>query len=349
MPPRLSTLDWVNKVDGFPILDKEPLRHTEEMKRLYTMVWKDTQGIFPIGYVPLSVLEALEATPENIRGPMEVDHEARTILLFQEPTTEAERTQLVGRLTAHWRQNQTFRMLKGWRDELWPVYGRNGELLYSIERVAMGLFGNARFGVHMVAFVRNNGDDGAKSQYDLRIWVPKRSATKTSYPGMLDNTAAGGLMTDEDPLECIMREADEEASLPEAYMRQHIKQVGTITYIYITDERAGGEPGWIYPECQWLYDLELPADESITPRPKDGEVESFSLRTVEEVQEQLAQGMWKPNCALVMLEFFARHGILTPDNDPHYAELNARAHRFIPFPGPHWPDWEHVTPPQRKS
>ena len=316
------------------------------MKRLYTLMWKDSEGDFPIGYVPLSVLEALRNTPEHIRGPMDVDDEARTILLFQQPTTEEDRTKLVGKLTAYWRENKTFRMLRGWRDELWPVYGRNGELLYSVERVAMGLFGNARFGVHMSAFIRRSDAD---SRYDFRIWVPRRAADKSTYPSMLDNTVAGGLMTNEDPFECVIREADEEASLPEHFMRNNAKETGTITYIYITDERAGGEPGWIYPECQWVYDLELPADGSITPCPKDGEVESFSLRTVEEIQEQLAQGLWKPNCAMIMLDFFVRHGILTPENEPDYDEIRARAHRFIPFPGPHWPHWKHVSPPERKS
>ena len=316
------------------------------MKRLYTLVWKDNEGAFPIGYVPLSVLEALRNTPEHIRGAMDVDDEARTILLFQEPTTEEDRTKLVGKLTAYWRENKAFRILKGWRNELWPVYGRNGELLYSVERVAMGLFGNARFGVHMSAFIRRSDAD---SRYDFRIWVPKRAADKSTYPSMLDNTVAGGLMTNEDPFECVIREADEEASLPEDFVRKNAKETGTITYIYITDERVGGEPGWIYPECQWVYDLELPADGSVTPCPKDGEVESFSLRTVEEIQEQLAQGLWKPNCAVVMLDFFVRHGILTPENEPYYDEIRAKSSRFIPFPGPHWPHWKHVSPPERKS
>ncbi|KAL2267738.1 hypothetical protein VTJ83DRAFT_5015 [Remersonia thermophila] len=345
MATRMTPLDHVKKCDSFPDPEREPERYAEEMKRLYTLLWKDEDGTYPIGYVPLSVLAALETTPEDIRGPMTVDREARTILLWQEPATEPERTRLVGRLTAHWRSQQAFRMLRGWRDELWPVYSRRGELLFSVERVAMGLFGNARFGVHMTAFVRRpRNEDGKDSRWDLRVWVPKRAANKTSYPGMLDNTVAGGLMTGEDPFECLVREADEEASLPEAYMRAHAKETGTVTYIYITDERAGGEPGWIYPECQWVYDLELPADESITPQPKDGEVESFRLHTIEEIQEQLAQGLWKPNCAMIMVDFFLRHGILTPDNEPHWDELRARAHRFIPFPGPHWPHWKPAGP-----
>lgn len=302
------------------------------MGTLYTLVWDDGNGPYPIGYLPAPVLDALMHAPSSIRGPMEFNRAARTVALFQEPSTEAERTKLVARLTAYWRANQTFRLLKGWRNELWPVYSRSGELLFSMERAAMGLFGTTRYGVHMTAFVRRN--DG-ESKYDLRIWVPKRSSNKSTYPGMLDNTVAGGLMTNEDPFECIIREADEEASLPEDVVRTRAVETGTVTYIYITDERSGGEAGYIYPECQWVYDLELPNDGSVVPEPKDGEVDSFSLRTVEDIQEQLAKGLWKPNCAVIMLDFFLRHGIYTPGNEPYFEELRARAHRYIPFPGPH--------------
>ncbi|GAB1319036.1 Thiamin pyrophosphokinase-related protein [Madurella fahalii] len=331
--PRLTTRDLVSNCDAFPSPDVDPTGHDEWMRGLYTFVWEDSEGAYPIGYLPLSVVEALRKTPVNITGPVHINPEARTVALFRQPATEQERTKLVAQLAAYWRQNKAFRLLKGWRNELWPVYGRKGELLFSMERAAVGLFGAARYGVHMTAFIRRSDDS---SRYDFRIWVPKRAADKSTYPGMLDNTVAGGLMTNEDPFECVVREADEEASLPEDIMRKHAKETGTVTYIYVTDERSGGEPGYIYPECQWVYDLELPADGSVVPSPKDGEVESFSLHTVEEIQEQLAQGRWKPNCAMIMLDFFLRHGIYTPENEPYYEELRTRTHRFIPFPGPHW-------------
>ncbi|KAK3323548.1 NUDIX hydrolase domain-like protein [Cercophora scortea] len=332
MATRLANIDLINNCDAFPDPERDPVGHAKFTQGFYTFIWNDDEGPFPIGYLPLTVIDALDKTPASIKGQVDVDHANRTVTLFHEPKTEEERTQLAARLTAYWRANKTFLILKGWRNELWPVYGRHGELLLSMERAAMGLFGTVRYGVHMNAFVRRNDGD---SKYDLRIWVPKRSATKSNYPGMLDNTVAGGLMTNEDPFECIIREADEEASLPEEVMRKHTKEVGTVTYISVTDKRAGGEPGFIYPECQWVYDLELPSDLDVVPTPKDGEVESFSLRTVEEIQEQLAQGLWKPNCALVMVDFFLRHGIITPENEPHYEELRRRAHRYISFPGPH--------------
>ncbi|KAK0645622.1 NUDIX hydrolase domain-like protein [Cercophora newfieldiana] len=331
MARRLTNLDLVNKCDAFPNPETDPSGHKAALDELWTLVWDDGDGPYPIGYIPTSVFGVLTTrTPSEVTGPIHIDLRERTVALFRVPDTEAERTKLVARLTAYWRANKTFRSLNGWRNELWPVYSRSGELLFSMERSAMGLFGTTRYGVHMTAFVRRNN---GKSKYDFRIWVPKRSANKSTYPGMLDNTVAGGLMTNEDPFECIIREADEEASLPENVVRTRATETGTVTYIYITDERSGGDAGYIYPECQWVYDLELPDD--IVPEPKDGEVESFSLRTVEEIQEQLAQGLWKPNCAVVMLDFFLRHGIYTPENEPDFEELQARAHRYIPFPGPH--------------
>nr|CDP30820.1 Putative NUDIX hydrolase 3 superfamily [Podospora anserina S mat+] len=334
---RLATIDMVNDCDGFPDLETNPRGYADQLSRLYTLVWEDDQGAFPIGYLPITVLDALRKTPASIRGRLDINPTARTAALWQNLKSYEERTKQAAQLTSYWRKNQTFRLLRGWRNEMWPVYGRNGELLMSIERAAMGLFGTTRYGVHMTAYLRRKDN---MSDYDFRIWVPKRSSNKSTYPGMLDNTVAGGLMTHEDPFECIIREADEEASLPEDVMRRSAVETGTVTYIFITDERSGGEPGYIYPECQWVYDLELPSDGSVVPKPKDGEVESFSLHTVEEIQEQLAQGLWKPNCAMVMLDFFARHGVYTPENEPYYDQICARAHRFIPFPGPHW-DYQH--------
>lgn len=336
MASRLSTLDLVAKVDAFPYADRDPEAYAQIMKSFYTFVWEDSESQVPIGYMKLDVVDALNKVPTTLKEQLglHIDNSNRTVALFRDALDKNydERTRLVGELTALWREQKAFPILKSWRNELWPVYGRKKELVFSMERASMGLFGTTRYGVHMNAFIKCQD---ASSKYDFRIWVPRRSATKSTYPSMLDNAVAGGLMTNEDPFECLIREADEEASLPGHVVRKNAKEVSTITYIYITDERAGGEAGLIYPECQWVYDLELPADGSVVPEPKDGEVESFSLRTVEEIQEQLAQGLWKPNCAVVMLDFLVRHGIYTPNNEPHYDAILDRAHRHIAFPGPH--------------
>ncbi|EFX03798.1 thiamin pyrophosphokinase-related protein [Grosmannia clavigera kw1407] len=347
-----KNMDLIEALDAFPDAARDPARHAAAMASLYTVEWADSDDERPyaIGYMQHSVLAALAAVrPVELASlglATDVDVAAvaaatGTVPLHRLLAGHADvegRTRAMAALCAHWRAADAFRLLRGWRDELWPVYGRDGRLLLSLERAAVGLFGAARYGVHMTAYV----DD---DQTDLRIWVPKRAADKSTYPGMLDNTVAGGLMTGEDPFECLVREADEEASLPERVVRQNSRAVGTITYVSVPDERAGVDPGcaYVYPECQWVYDLLLPApssghddsDKDIIPLPKDGEVESFALCSVAEVRDQLARGLYKPNCAVVMIDFLLRHGLLTRDDEPDYDAIVARLHRVLPFPGPH--------------
>ena len=299
------------------------------MGSIYTLVWQHGAGEeVPVGYMLKRVFDEIKKVPVKLKGEMDIYESRRTISILRDQSTEEDRTVCVAGLGAHWRKNKAFKLLGSWRDEMWPVYGRDGELLFSMERAAMGLFGCMRYGVHMTAYTSS-----PESTHGIKIWVPKRAANKSTFPSMLDNTVAGGLMTGEDPLECMVRESDEEASIPEDVTRTHAKQVGTVSYIFISDERSGGEPGYIYPECQWIFDLLLPAD--LTPSPKDGEVESFSLCTVEEIKESLGLGLFKPNCAVVMLDFFVRHGILTKENEPDFDEIVRRSHRIMPFPGPH--------------
>ncbi|KAI1113376.1 NUDIX hydrolase domain-like protein [Nemania sp. NC0429] len=322
----MSNLDIVKEADSFPYQDSDPAAYEALTKTIYQLVWKSNDGPV-LGYMLASTVPRLLEVPEALRGPVVVDAAARTVRAFEQ-ATEAERTAAVDAAMRYWRERGTFDVLRGWRDERWPVYGGDREVLYSVERSGTGMLGVMRYGVHMTGYVRD-GD----APHGIRIWVPRRAANKSTYPGMLDNTVAGGLMTGEDPFECIVREADEEASLPGAAMRERARFTGMVTYIYITDERAGGEAGQIYPETQWIYDIELRADER--PTPKDGEVAEFYLWTVDEVRHALVRGLYKPNCALVVVDFLVRHGILTADNDPDYAEILRRLHRPLPFPGPH--------------
>ncbi|KAI1822240.1 NUDIX hydrolase domain-like protein [Xylaria intraflava] len=326
MEQNLTNLGVMKVADAFPYEDREPDAYHAIKKTIYELVWKDNVGPV-LGYMLTSTLDRLLAVPEHVRGPVTVDHEARTVRAF-ERATEPERTAAVDAVMQYWRDNRVFDILRGWRDERWPVYISDTEVLYGAERSGTGMLGVMRYGVHMTGYV---GD--AAAPHGIRIWVPRRAHNKSTYPGMLDNTVAGGLMTGEDPFECIVREADEEASLPAQVMRERAKYMGMVTYIYITNEQAGGEVGQIYPETQWVYDIELPTD--VRPTPKDGEVAEFYLWTVDEVRAELARGHFKPNCALILIDFFVRHGIITAANEPDYAEILQRLHRKLPFPGPH--------------
>lgn len=158
----------------------------------------------------------------------------------------------------------------------------------------------------------------------LKIWVPKRSATKQTsalallivrcrgtdfydhrWPSHLDNTVAGGITARASAYETVVRECAEEASLPEDFVEEHVRSTGVISYTFRTKE------GWVQPEVQYVYDLKFPSsatgDEVIVPKTNvdDGEVESFSLLTVEEVVQKMCEGEFKPNCSLVRSFVFA--------------------------------------------
>ncbi|PQE13752.1 hypothetical protein CJF31_00005227 [Rutstroemia sp. NJR-2017a BVV2] len=320
----LSTMLILN---SFPYPEKDPRAHATLTSNLYTLVWNHHGTPIPIGYLTEAVFTELAKVPIRIKGEMEVNRQQRTVSVFQQPT-EAERTVAAAATCSYWREKKTFKVLAGWRDEVYPVYGPDNEILWSVERSASVLFGIASFGVHMTGYVKV-----PDVPHGMKIWVPRRAATKSSYPRMLDNTVAGGIATGEDRFEAVVREAMEEASLPEELVRKNVKAQPPITYLYIRGSNAGGETGLFQPECEWIYDLELPAD--VTLKPNDDEVEEFYLWTVEEVKESLAKGEFKPNCAMTLLDFFIRHGILTPENEKDYEEIKSRLHRKLEFPGPH--------------
>ncbi|KAJ2901974.1 uncharacterized protein MKZ38_001164 [Zalerion maritima] len=329
---KYTNLELVKRVDSFPHEDKEPEKYAEMMENIAVFTWKDPAGNdVPLGYALKHVFERIKQTPEEFRGEMvekPIAGPSTSFSLFFNGVTEQERTKKAITLTEHLRDEKAFTLLSGWRNELWPCYGPDGkETLFSMERCSIGLLGLNRYGVHMMAYIK---DDSVP--YGMKLWIPRRARNKKTWPGMLDNTVAGGLMTNEDPFDCIVREADEEASLPEAVVRGSAKPAGTVTFVYLTGSGAGGENGYVYPECQFLFDLELPT--GIVPTPKDGEVEEFLLMTVDETMACLANGEFKANCGLVMIDFFVRHGIVTKENEPDFDKIYRHMHRKLPFPGP---------------
>ncbi|RMZ76710.1 hypothetical protein DV737_g4710, partial [Chaetothyriales sp. CBS 132003] len=320
-----SNIDLVNECDNFPYQADDPLAYGQHVSQYYEFKLEGYDSCV-LGYVPASIAANIAQSP-NWKLTTASPAPASGILTFAprrngEPVSSVEdRNAVLAVEMQTLRQRKLFNVLDGWRDEEYPIYGPNRELLLSMERSCTPLFGLVTYGVHMTGFVRT--DDA------IKIWTPKRALTKQTYPGMMDNTVAGGLSTGEEPFECLVRECAEEASLPE-HVVQFAKPVGTVTYFHVRDWRAGGETGLCQPECQYTYDLELPAD--VVPKPNDNEAIDFQLLSIQQIKAALAQGKFKPNCALLLLDFFVRHGIITPDNEPDYIDIVARLHRRLEFP-----------------
>ncbi|KAL9001771.1 MAG: hypothetical protein Q9188_005263 [Gyalolechia gomerana] len=310
-----SNLDLVNECDNFPYYDDDPEAYDKLVSSYYKFFVLGSRRA--VGYVLPSVVEKMPWGKQWV-----VDYDKKRLFPYIEglqPEKFAEQSQVIAETLLRAKENGTFEVLKKWRNELYTIHG--ADELIKMERSGSPLFGIVTYGVHMTTYV--NTKDG------MKIWVPKRAKGKT-YGGLLDNTVAGGIATGENPFESIVREAAEEASFPEDLVRSTVQTCGTISYFSFRDERAGGEAGLLQPEVQFVYDMEV--GEDVVPKPCDDEVKDFRLWTVAEVQEALSKRMFKPNCALYLLDFFIRHGILTPQNEENYVEIVSRLHRKLPFP-----------------
>jgi len=98
--------------------------------------------------------------------------------------------------------------------------------------------------------------------------------------------------------ENVEKECIEEANIS-ADLAKTARPVSVVKYMYET--RKGMSPKTLY-----CYDLEVPED--FLPENTDGEVEGFARIDLKEVVESLSQHPedWKPNSALVCLDFAIR-------------------------------------------
>lgn len=262
----------------------------------------------PFGYVHSSFIEGMPWPP-----CWSLDHERR-FLIFHSPCDFQQRTALMNQTLRSEHEKGHVDAPRRWSNESFPVYSADGEHVMDMDGCGVDLFGIVNYAIHMLAYVKTR--DG------LKFWVPRRSRTKMSYPGMLDNTVGGSLTSGERPIDCIVRECAEEASFPQDYIRENIKPCGTLSYQKSrTDD---GRPGCQH-QVQYLYEIEL--DEDIVPRPFDGEVEECTLKTLDEVRDALAHGEFKLDCAMTWMAYLIRHGVVNAENEENLVEISSRLHR----------------------
>ncbi|HXV26313.1 MAG TPA: DUF4743 domain-containing protein [Alphaproteobacteria bacterium] len=190
------------------------------------------------------------------------------------------------------------------RREAYPVgLGWGTRPLMTVDRAAVPLFGIEAYGIHVNGFVR--------TENELSIWVGRRARDKATAPGKLDHLIAGGHPHGISLAANLVKEAGEEAGIPEALARRSVP-AGAVSY------RLRNEEG-LRNDVLFVYDLEVPAE--FTPENTDGEVEEFFLWPIEKVMRVLAETEdFKFNVALVLIDFLIRRGLIAPD-DPDYEAL----------------------------
>jgi len=182
-----------------------------------------------------------------------------------------------------------------WRREAFDIRARpDGPVLAQLDRGALPSFGVLAVGVHVNGLVRR--PDG------LCLWVGWRAANKALDPSKLDHIVAGGVPSGLSAADTLVKEAEEEASIPAELARQAV-EVGRITYAM---ERAEG----LRRDLLHCYDLELP--ETFEPLAADGEVEAFELWPIERVMRAVRDtDDFKFNVNLVLIDLFLRNGLIT--------------------------------------
>lgn len=274
------------------LIDHIHTANNADMRRYRPYLWRDQR----IGWIRDDRIDILRQWPAAFQMDGDClrlhaepdDYQSRTAVLEEALTGLAERGEI-----------------KGWRDERYPIAPAFGaEAIAEFERSASPYLGIRAWGVHMTGFVRKA--DG------LYIWVARRADDKPTYPGMLDNTVAGGLPLGLRPVENIVKECEEEAGIPEELART-VRPAGVIAYRH--QQKEG-----LKPDQMFCFDLELPA--GFQPVNTDGEVGEFMLMPAEEVLSLVRDTQkFKYNCNLCLIDFFIRHGIVTPENEPDYIDL----------------------------
>jgi 8-oxo-dGTP pyrophosphatase MutT (NUDIX family) len=180
--------------------------------------------------------------------------------------------------------------IPGWRDETYAIRNAfDAPPLAYIERAASRFFGTMTYAVHLNGVV----------EYDDRaphLWIARRSDTKATDPGMLDNVVAGGIGWGFGIEATIIKECWEEAGIPEEIAARAV--AGRTAHV------LQSIPEGTQAEQIFIYDLALPVD--FAPRNQDGEVGEHRLARIDEVARWIEEGALTVDASLATLDCMLR-------------------------------------------
>ncbi|MDQ7981165.1 DUF4743 domain-containing protein [Paraburkholderia sp. SARCC-3016] len=180
--------------------------------------------------------------------------------------------------------------IPGWRDETYAIRNAfDAPPLAYIERAASRFFGTMTYAVHLNGVVEY-------AQGAPRLWIARRSETKATDPGMLDNVVAGGIGWGFSIGTTIIKECWEEAGIPEDIA---IRATPGRTAHVLQSLPEGTQAEQIF-----IYDLALPED--FAPRNQDGEVGEHRLARIEEVARWIEEGSMTVDASLATLDCMLR-------------------------------------------
>jgi 8-oxo-dGTP pyrophosphatase MutT (NUDIX family) len=243
-----------------------------------------------LGSVAVAHLPALARWPDAFEL---VDGAAPALWLRLPPSERDER------LAAIHRELHAEGLIVGWRGEPYALRDRAGGEHATIERAASRFWGTLTYGVHC------NGHVADAAGRPTHLWIARRSDTKPTDPGRLDNMIGGGVPRGQSPRETVIREGWEEAGLEPAQMAG-LAEGGRL-------DLECDVPQGRQHERLFVFDLALPA--GVVPRAIDGEVAEHRLMPVAEALARAAAGELTTDAALATLDFALRRGLLAQSLD----------------------------------
>jgi len=187
--------------------------------------------------------------------------------------------------------------IPGWRNETYAIRNAfDAPPLAYIERAASRFFGTMTYAVHLNGIVEYA--DGAP-----QLWIARRSETKATDPGMLDNVVAGGIGWGFGIGETIVKECWEEAGIPAEIASRAV--AGRTAHV------LQSLPEGTQAEQIFIYDLALPAD--FAPRNQDGEVGEHRLARIDEVARWVEEGALTVDASLATLDCLLRRRWIDED------------------------------------
>lgn len=150
-------------------------------------------------------------------------------------TTFESRSAAVAQITEQLRHRN---IVTGWRNELYPIAQSFYEQpVFCMERAAVPFLGALEYGVHINGLVHGNQVEQQQQQLSeadtapVRMWMARRSATKSKFPGMLDHIAAGGQPMGLSLTDNVVKECWEEAGIPASITTTSALQpAGAVSY-----------------------------------------------------------------------------------------------------------------------
>ncbi|WP_144184163.1 NUDIX hydrolase [Elioraea rosea] len=244
----------------------------------------------PVGWLAPDIVRALTFRPASFH------FDGRGVSMAGKLRSPGARSDALAQAVADLVETGLIPRLRGERYDVRSDPG--GPSLAMLDRSAVPAFGVRAEGVHVNGLVRRA--DG------LHLWVGVRAADKSVDPGKLDHVVAGGIAAGLGPDETLVKEAEEEASIPPA-LAATARKVGTIGYVMAWN--APRQARGMRRDVLHIYDLELP--EGFEPRPSDSEVARFELWPIRRVAEAVRDSdVFKFNVNLVLIELLIREQII---------------------------------------